>query len=212
VEFSLVDGVRTTAAPKLTGTCPACGGPTRAKCGQRIVWHWAHQSLQHCDPWWEHETPWHRAWKASFPEDWREQVLHDSVSGAKHVADVRTDTGLVIEFQNSPMSLEERDQRERFYKNMIWIVNAQTFASNFHILDPLPPPDAEIVRDLVFFPAQVDTRFPGFWRRRRRARLHPRINGAAISASAAVPWCRRRRMSTPRPPQALGPQAQCWRY
>lgn len=56
---------------------------------------------------------------------------------------------MVIEFQNSPIKLEELNQRELFYKEMIWIVNGINFAKDFHISPyKLPPPQSELAKDL----------------------------------------------------------------
>jgi hypothetical protein len=65
-----------------------------AKCGQIRVWHWAHRAIRTCDPWWEPETKWHRDWKNQFPEDWQERI-HKSEAGERHIADVKTDFGVV---------------------------------------------------------------------------------------------------------------------
>ena len=94
-----------------------------AKCGRVKAWHWAHKGEPPCDPWWENETDWHRSWKNQFPADWQEQVAEDPVTGEKHIADVRTPHGLVIEFQHSPIDPVELHAREVFYRNMIWIVD-----------------------------------------------------------------------------------------
>ena len=40
-------------------------------------------------------------------------------SGEKHVADVNTQSGMVIEFQHSHLDPLERAARERFYGNMV---------------------------------------------------------------------------------------------
>lgn len=149
MQYALVDNLRMAAAPKLKGTCQACGGPTLAKCGKKIVWHWAHASRRHCDPWWENETDWHRSWKECFPESQREIVMF-APDGEKHVADVRAANGMTIEFQNSPMSPDELVSRETFYGNMVWIVNATLFAEQFSIMSPVPDPDSELGRDIVF--------------------------------------------------------------
>ena len=94
-----------------------------AKCGQHVVWHWAHKSRLNCDPWWESETEWHRSWKDCFPIDWQEVVHTDPITDERHIADVKTPRGLAIEIQNSPLRSEEMRSREQFYGNMIWIVN-----------------------------------------------------------------------------------------
>jgi hypothetical protein len=95
-----------------------------AKCGDHRVWHWAHRGVPVCDPWWETETQWHRDWKDQFPEDWQE-IVRFADSGEKHVADVKTQTGMVIEFQHSSLKAEERRAREAFHPRMVWIVDGR---------------------------------------------------------------------------------------
>lgn len=75
-----------------------------------------------CDVWWEPETPWHRGWKDHFPNTWHE-VWHDAPDDEKHIADVKTPHGLIIEFQHSFLNQQERLSREAFYRNMVWVVN-----------------------------------------------------------------------------------------
>lgn len=141
MEIALVDGQRQKPQPLLKGVCQACGKPALAKCGEKILWHWAHQSRKSCDPWWENETDWHRRWKHFFPEAWHEVVQHDPETGEKHIADVRTANELVIELQHSAMPHDELRSREAFYKRMIWIVDATPFASQFAIEEhKLPDP------------------------------------------------------------------------
>ena len=45
--------------------------------------------------------------------------------GEKHVADVKTQSGRVIEFQHSSLKAEERAARESFYRKMIWVVDGR---------------------------------------------------------------------------------------
>lgn len=121
--IALVNNQRTVATPKLKGLCPGCQEPVTAKCGTQRAWHWAHVYKKECDSWSE-ETEWHRFWKGHFPLDWQEIILYETQSGEKHIADVRTKHGLVMEFQHSPLDPQERVKREAFYKNMIWVVDA----------------------------------------------------------------------------------------
>jgi hypothetical protein len=95
-----------------------------AKCGEIRMWHWAHKSGRKCDPWWENETEWHRNWKGQFPEEWQE-VVHHASDGERHIADVKTSDGWVIEFQRSPIKAEERDSREAFYTSLIWVIDGK---------------------------------------------------------------------------------------
>ena len=96
-----------------------------SKCGQFVRWHWAHKSGTTCDPWQESETDWHRCWKDAFPIDCQEVVHVDSRTNEKHVADVKTLGGIVVEVQHSPITDEEVKSRESFYRNMVWIVDAR---------------------------------------------------------------------------------------
>ena len=123
MQVALVESKRAKPQPGLKGTCQFCGGEMIANCGRVKVWHWSHKANPPCDPWWENETEWHRQWKNRFPLEWQEVVLFDQVTGEKHIADVRTPHGLVIEFQHSAIKPEEIAAREAFYKNMIWIVD-----------------------------------------------------------------------------------------
>ena len=122
MKYALVNNERQEARPGLDGRCPSCDDSTIAKCGKIKIHHWAHKGKLMCDPWWENETEWHRKWKGHFPKEWQE-VIHFDENSERHIADVKTDHGLVIEFQHSAIKTEERHSREFFYKNMIWFVD-----------------------------------------------------------------------------------------
>jgi hypothetical protein len=122
MKFSIVNEVRQEAQPGASGQCPLCGQAMIAKCGEIKIWHWAHKGLRTCDTWWENETEWHRSWKGKFPLEWQE-VIHFDEGGEKHIADVKTQDGWVIEFQHSNISSEESRSREVFYRSLIWVVD-----------------------------------------------------------------------------------------
>jgi hypothetical protein len=128
-----------------------------AKCGPRVIHHWAHAARKNCDPWWENETEWHREWKSRFPEECRE-VSRTAPDGEIHRADIKTPTGIVIEVQHSAMTDEERESREAFYRNLVWIVDGRGFGNRFAILGMLPDPESEICRKLVWWPARPPPR------------------------------------------------------
>lgn len=126
-----LDNAGRRVMPTISGqraNCPHCGHSVIAKCGDIYMWHWQHATGQLCDPWKEHETAWHREWKSKFPPAWQEVIIRKG--DEKHVADVRTSAGLVIEFQNSSIAPSTIRIREDFYENMIWVVNASHFESN----------------------------------------------------------------------------------
>ena len=123
-KFGIVEGKRREAEPGLQGQCRYCGAAIIAKCGPLRVWHWAHRGKLNCDPWWEDETEWHRAWKNQFPKSLGEIIRH-SKNGEKHIADVKTDRDLVLEFQHSLLPPGEREAREKFHQKMVWIVDGR---------------------------------------------------------------------------------------
>lgn len=123
MKYALVDNQKREAEKGLKGLCPVCQKPVIAKCGKFKINHWAHKSCAHCDNWWENETEWHRQWKNIFPTEWQEIISTDEKTGEKHIADIKTNDNMVVEFQHSNISEEERISREDFYKHMIWIVD-----------------------------------------------------------------------------------------
>lgn len=132
MRFARIDNELVEAVPDLKGAvCPGCGAPVIAKCGTQKVHHWAHRNTKMCDSWWETETQWHRNWKNKFPIVWQEIFLHDEQTGELHIADVRTEHGLVIEFQHSHIKPEERISRENFYKNMVWVVDGTRLTRDY---------------------------------------------------------------------------------
>ncbi len=126
------DRKRIPPSPGATAICQICAERLIAKCGEIYTWHWAHKIDRDCDPWKEHETEWHRKWKNRFPIEWQEVPMCDEY-GERHAADVKTDSGLVIEFQNSSISTSTIKVREGFYGNMIWVINAESFRDNFKL-------------------------------------------------------------------------------
>lgn len=196
MKFAIVHGVRSEAQHGLAGECFCCGGPTISRCGDVRVWHWAHKGRRMCDLWWENETDWHRRWKNEFPVDWQE-VVHRAEDGERHIADVKTPDGWVLEFQHSYITSDERRSRETFYQSLIWVVDGTRrgrdwaqFAKSVSRGSPLipfsatrriPKPAGAIVRDWsgsaahVFFDFGSDQQlwwlFPGS--NEERAYVHP---------------------------------------
>lgn len=111
--------------------CPFCNGGLIGKCGEIYAHHLQHNHNRICDPWKEHETQWHRKWKANFPYDWQEVIIEKG--GEKHIADVKTSEGLVVEFQNSSISSSTIRISEEFYEQMVWVINAKSFRDNFEL-------------------------------------------------------------------------------
>lgn len=93
----------------------------RARCGSVRAWHWAHVARE-CDHWHEPESEWHLGWKRLAPPKNCEVIV------GEHRADIRGERGVVVELQNSAISIDTIREREDFYGEMIWIVNAHGFS------------------------------------------------------------------------------------
>lgn len=123
MRYAYVENVKTEAAKGLRGVCQCCGAEVVPKCGKFKIHHWAHKSKDTCDPWWENESEWHRKWKNHFPRECQEVVFKAAQTQEKHIADVYSPKGWVIEFQSYSIDPNEVAARENFYAQMIWVVN-----------------------------------------------------------------------------------------
>lgn len=120
-------GQRVRAEPDMKEAyCPACGAPCVPKCGLIKVWHWAHVSGKECDPWFEGETDWHLRWKDLVKPEFCEVPI------GSHRADIKVGE-LVIELQHSSISPQEIQEREKFYRHMIWLFDASEIKENFQV-------------------------------------------------------------------------------
>ena len=95
------------------------------------------------------ETPWHRNWKLAFPASCREVYFWEEKTQQQHRADVYTPCGTTLEFQNSPISMEELQSREAFYPKLVWVLNGKKF-KGFRILKHLPDVDDPRLSDFEF--------------------------------------------------------------
>lgn len=153
-------GNRISPFPRGMGFCQVCEDPLIAHCGEIKVWHWQHRHDRECDPWKEHETLWHRQWKERFPLPWCEVILQND-DGEKHVADVKTQGQVVIEFQNSPISTHTIQEREDFYQDMVWVINAAEFKKNIRmasiVKSELREIDKESFNQIALVKANIET-------------------------------------------------------
>ena len=103
--------------------CPICGGKLIQRRGQKKVHHFAH-AVACTDSWhYEEMSEWHRAWQERYPEECREVVI------GNHRADILIN-GTVIEFQHSPMSEADFEERSSFYTGegfkLIWLFDGKS--------------------------------------------------------------------------------------
>ena len=104
--------------------CPICQGSLiiKATTSKSVAAHFAHKSRKDCDTFSHDMSDWHKEWQNRFPLRNREVPL--PFENPCHRADVLA-CGYVIEFQHSPISLDEFNERNRFYtslgKKMVWV-------------------------------------------------------------------------------------------
>lgn len=132
MQYALVDNIKTSAQPKIKGRCPNCYNEVYSRCGKVKVWHWAHKLSRTCDDWFEPETEWHRNWKLNFGKENTEVIIEKN--GKRHIADIYTNSKVVIELQNSPINVDTIRMRESFYEEkMLWIINGNHLKERFAI-------------------------------------------------------------------------------
>ncbi len=125
--WALENNKKILATPKQKAECPICNSEVIAKCGRIKVWHWSHKSNLDCDDWYEPESEWHKNWKDEFPKECQEFTM------GKHRADIRTKGRWIIELQNSSISSEEIQEREQYYKKMVWLLNGEKLAKGLRL-------------------------------------------------------------------------------
>ena len=158
---------RVRASKGVTAYCPQCKEILITKCGDINTDHFAHNAGSSCifskydkeiTNYQAGETPWHKRWKSrrlsySSGETIEVPILKNNTL---KIADVVTPSGLVIEFQRSPMLLKERRFREKHYENMIWVIHRNLRSSKTWMEDTGIP----IVIDTNIFDSFIDREEP----------------------------------------------------
>lgn len=98
--------------------CPSCGAKLALKKGSIRSHHFSHTAKHHCtDDWTYDMSYWHFKWQNRFPKEYQEVVVKHG--GKTHRADILIEEKkIVIEFQHSPLSVEEFEARNSFYKKL----------------------------------------------------------------------------------------------
>lgn len=163
----LVEIKKALDMPDATFVCPICGEDLIIKNGSVVAPHFAHKSGHDCDTFTHDMSEWHKWWQALFPVKNREHIEELTISlkdyeeasykynfrrkatidfirwnrnketvTLKHRADVRA-CGYIIEFQNSPISREEFNERNWFYNKIgckvVWVFNFMQESFNRHL-------------------------------------------------------------------------------
>lgn len=110
--------------------CPICQAKVFIKRGIRIQAHFSHYPNRACLDAWHYEPmgEWHLGWQERFPLSAREIVK--TANGKTHRADVLLeDSKTVIEFQHSPLTRGEFEERNAFYLSLgyrvVWVFDAR---------------------------------------------------------------------------------------
>jgi len=104
--------------------CPGCGDVVIAKCGDYKQNHWAHlNTTSSCK--YKPMSDFHLMVQSLFHESFLEKISIDS-NGEKHIADIEIN-GIVLEVQNSPIDYDEVQKRNLHHKNVVWVLNWETF-------------------------------------------------------------------------------------
>lgn len=123
------NGIKIRAFKNGIAKCPNCNSKVIAKCGELNIDHWAHFKIEDCDSWkYEPITQWHLEWQNHFPKEQIEVTINKN--SEIHRADILTSKNIVIEIQNSKISINTIEERENFYDKMIWVINSEEFKHN----------------------------------------------------------------------------------
>ena len=107
--------------------CQSCHKELVVKKGEIKAHHFAHPCNSNCNDRWNYDmSEWHKWWQSLFPIENQEVVME--ADGEKHRADVFVNN-TVVEFQHSPLSCTEFDERNKFYTNLgyrvVWVFDVR---------------------------------------------------------------------------------------
>lgn len=102
--------------------CNVCNNNLIGKKGEIKVHHYSHESKDGCvyDRDNDGKSGWHILWQNLAKDEYLEKVVKKD--GKLHIADIMYDDK-VIEVQHSTISEEKIEDREKFYGDMIWILD-----------------------------------------------------------------------------------------
>lgn len=121
------EGTRTLifASKGIVAVCPECGEKLITKCGKIVTPYFSHIAKNNCgSAYHDGVSEWHYNWQLKIKDPIPGVNIEVPIQGEYlKRADVVTKEGVVVEFQKSPLPIDERILRENHYKNMIWVVH-----------------------------------------------------------------------------------------
>ena len=139
--FNIVTNIKYAEKGKMY-YCQLCKQPVLQRRGKIRVHHFAHYSPKGshggyapCSDTWTYDmTEWHMDWQNKFDFSCVERIIE--LDGEKHIADVLIGN-IVVEFQHSPISMEDFRNRNDFYTakgyKVIWVFDLIEEFSNQRI-------------------------------------------------------------------------------
>lgn len=114
------------AEKQKTYYCPMCGKQVILRRGETNISHFAHMANECEDNWHYDMSEWHCSMQNRFDEEQREIIVKHN--GVVHRADILS-KNKIIEFQHSPITKEELQERNNFYKSagykVAWVFDLQ---------------------------------------------------------------------------------------
>lgn len=103
--------------------CPCCRKRMRARVGDVRIPHWAHESGERCDEWWEEESEWRNDWMQLLSGSDKVDVENVLEKGnVRHFYDARFAGRQIAIFRRKRLSPEMLAAREQFFGDMFWFV------------------------------------------------------------------------------------------
>ena len=113
--------------------CPCCRTPVILKKGKINIPHFAHVN-KNCGYFdYKGMSKWHKDWQSLFPPFQREVRMQHNFTKKIHIADIVNSNGIVLEFQHSPISVQEKQSRDNFYPKLIWIIDGSNIKGGIEI-------------------------------------------------------------------------------
>ena len=164
---AMLNGQRVRATPKMNGAlCPLCQTEMIAKCGTKIVHHWAHKKGTPCDPWHEPDSEWRIQWLKEFKDCEIEPVIE--INDTKHFADVRSPNGGLVIFRQRLPHREEIQNMEDFFHGLVWIFDMSTNKRVAHKLwDAFKHDWIKVIKNNIYVtaPGTLGKAVPAEWER-----------------------------------------------
>ncbi len=127
--WALRNDIKVSATLDSIGYCPYCKKKVFPRCGEVMVWHWAHYKGQSCLFSSESDSEWSAHYKNTFGKENAEIIIEKY--NKSDIADILTKQKVVIKLVNHLISKDKILKKESFFGNrFIWLLNGEKFQNN----------------------------------------------------------------------------------